>query len=161
MALWQYDIYLTPQARLLKVCGDLPAKVTDEQRPALHWNTRYQPPRDYADRLSAFLPVSPGNEAWSEYLQAWGSPDSNWVGVWSVKGRVTSIFVRLDARHGAASPVLPRIVAFAQHCDAVFLTDGGHIIAPTVRPLLAVMERSPVRHFVTHPPSKPLLYHPD
>jgi hypothetical protein len=148
MARWQFDTYLIPQARFSEQIGDLPVVVTEEQERTLHWDEHHQPPADYADRLSAFLRPAP---SWHDDLRIWGQDLGNRVDVTTGKGRVERIMVRFDARQAAATPFLIHMVALAHHLDAVFLTYEGHVIAPSVRALVADLRQSPARRFVTDP----------
>lgn len=147
MALWQYDSYLIPQARLLAPFGALPLSVPEALAPSLHWDSEHQPPADTAERLAAFLPQC---VSWSRNVAIWGSEVGNRVDVTTAGGRVATIRVRLDARNAATSPFLIGIVAFAENCGGVFITCEGHVIPPGVRPLLAALRQSPARRFVTH-----------
>ncbi len=153
MARWQYDTYLIPQARLFEVFSKIPETVTEEQAHSLHWNEHHQPPADYAAHLSTFLKAA---DSWHHDVKVWGKDLGNRVDVTTAKGGVQTIFVRFDAREAGASSFPIRMVDFARHCEAVFLTYEGHLITPSVRALLANRRQSPARRFVTDPKNQHL-----
>jgi hypothetical protein len=141
MAVWQFDLHLVPRA----VAASNPGSPASELK-----NTAWAQatlPTDYQVQLDA---IAPRTKSWSPKVEMWGVEDGSRITVWWIDGRVSSVWVRLDARD--PSPAFAEAVLdLARRWDCVLLARGGELMDPEMEKLGPALALSSAAQFVLDP----------
>lgn len=142
MAAWQVDFYVVPR-RALAASGPLTPSVLANA----DWWAGHAFPVDYQTRLTAVESARPSAHT---QVETWGSDDGNRVDVWSNKGRVSRMMMRvdvrrLDSRFGAA------LLDFVRKAGAVLIRSDGLIIEPIIAAYAGALRNSDAWRFANDP----------
>jgi hypothetical protein len=141
MAIWQFDLHLVPRADAARN-PVLPGSELKNEA----WADATLP-MNYQAQLDA---IAPRTKSWSPKVEMWGVEDGSRITVWWIDGRISSVWVRLDARD--PSPAFAEAVLdLARRWDCVLLAKGGELVEPEMEKLGPVLARSGAAQFVLDP----------
>jgi hypothetical protein len=146
MAIWQFDAHLIPDMSVGTHYGALPLVVTRQEFDGHNWWADISPDDLVAD-LKALLPSCP---SWHPDISMRGSEDGNRIDLLTEQGHLRDIFIRIDVRNLSYS-LLGQLCCVCQEHACHLLIDGGQLIRPSVRRVLAAIEISKAFAFVTDP----------
>lgn len=147
MAVWQYTLYLVPNAALAND-GSLPG-VTYEgmvfDLPLLTFGFT----GDQLERSVA--KILPRAKAWHQDLRAFGEEDRNEINIWYENESVRAVRIRLDLR--IATPTLVKqLVSLGEKLGCSFFDPSGNAVVPADgQAMVSAIKRSPAAHFVSDP----------
>jgi len=147
MATWHFDFHLVPRSELERRFGDTPLTVSEADYRQSNWWTEAEATSDLIKDLSSVLPEG---RSWNSEQKTWGASDSDRLTVILEDHRVAEVSGRVDVRHLSLA-FLNRIIAIARRHGLLILTEGRYILRPSVRELLAAIQRSPSFAFVADP----------
>ena len=147
MASWQYDLHLVPRLMLMKTFGHIPDSLEPEVFDSIDWWADNQPPADYQEVASSLLNES---ASWNINLRVWGEGDGNRLDVFSERGDVRDVFIRVDVRN-LDPAFLKQVARFADHCRCLLLTADMAVLEPTVELLRSAIKQSRAFSFVSNP----------
>lgn len=123
----------------------IPPTITPEDYDSVDWwsNT----PVDFDAEFSSLLPAA---RSWHAALAVWGTADGNRFDVSRDGGKLADVFGRIDVRD-ISMPYVNRVVEIARRYDLLIVTEGRHVLRPSVEDLVEAIRRSPAFAFVQDP----------
>jgi hypothetical protein len=101
----------------------------------------------FNDELSELLPKG---RSWNIEIDTWGAEDGHRFDVIRENQRMAELLGRLDVRNLSLSFV-NRVIDMARRNDLVIVTEGRHVLRPSVKELISAVRRSPSFAFVKDP----------
>ncbi len=150
MAIWQFRLDLLPQKLVQDRDATVPTALPPAYAEETVWWSGVQPPIGFERALGEILPEI---DSWSTSMRIWGDERSNSAVVCyrgDDKAHVEWVGFRIDVRV-ISRPLLAGICLIARKCGCVLVTSKREILEPEEGPILAAIDESVAKLFLTNP----------
>ena len=145
MATWQFDFQLVPRSEVERRFGTIPLTISEDDYEAVNWWAHNV--HQFNEELSALLPKG---RSWNLEIDTWGTEDGHRFSIIRENQRMAELSGRLDVRDLSLS-FANRVIEMARRNDLLILTEGRHVLRPSVKELMSAVRRSPSFAFVKDP----------
>lgn len=147
MASWQFDFHFVPRSELERRFRTVPVTISRDDYKTIDWWHGMFPRDEFEQRLSSLLPKA---QSWDNSQETWGTEDGDRFDILTDRGGISEVYGRIDVRK-LSLPYLLRVVELARAHDLVLITEGSHILRPSLKEVISAIQRSPSFAFVGDP----------
>ena len=147
MATWQFDFHLVPRITVERQYGGVPVTLSKDDYDETNWWDGIDPRPNVEGDLSVFLTQG---RAWDSQQLTWGTEDGDRVDVSYDGDRIAEVYGRIDMRNVSLTFIYA-IVELARRHGLLVVTEGRHVLRPSVKELLRATSRSPSFVYVSDP----------
>jgi hypothetical protein len=147
MATWQFDLHCFPRDLLQRYSSNVSVPiyfdiddVTEFALETTKTGLIYE----------AFDELLPRAKSWSKEIDIWGTDEGNRIDVHRQGASITSIFVRIDARH-INHTFLMKFLEKCKNFNWLLVTQDKLVLSPSMIKLLEAIKKSHAFAFVSDP----------
>jgi hypothetical protein len=157
LAIWQFRLDLIPTSALRAKFHTVPISIPGQLAEDYGWWSEVQPSAGFEKDISSMLPEA---NSWSEEMLIWGDERGDTAAVcYDLNRKIEWIGFRIDV--GTLSLALVRqLCKFAKDQECMLLTGSYHLIEPDEQAVLAAINHSTAKKFLSDPASTLLSLRP-
>jgi hypothetical protein len=147
VATWQFDFHLVPRTNIERRFDGVPVTLSKEDYDQTNWWNGTDLLHEFEVSLSALLPKG---HSWDPQQATWGAEDGDRFDVLREGHQIAEVYGRLDVRNLSLA-FLNRVVELARRHELLVVTEGRHLLRPSVKEFLRAISRSPSFAYISDP----------